>query len=729
MKATFEIVLVRPTEDGYHALSNMNELKSVAMGKYTETYFAKSVAMSTYVACFIVSDFAHKTERIDTKGIGDNFDIRVFATAHQLNKVDFALTTAVAITEFYISYFKVPYPLPKLDMAAIPDFVSNAMEHWGLVTYRETALLYDSSYSSTWNKQRVAVVVAHELAHMWFGNLVTMMWWNDLWLNEGFARYMEYKGVNEVYPEWGMLNQFLIHALHSVMAYDSSVASHPIIQTVETPDQITEIFDTISYEKGASVIRMLEDVTGEKFEAAVTSYLTHFKFLNAITGDFIRELELQELDFDVELFMRTWTEQMGFPVVEVIRTTPTTFRLTQKRFFSNIEDYNAIYNDSVFNYTWSIPLTYYTDLDSSTIERRWFNHDESIVEIMVDPEIKWIKINVNQVGFYRVNYADNTWHEIIAHLTATPETFSIADRAHLLNDVFALADANQLSYDIALDMTKYLEKENDFVPWYVAATKLQSLQVSLRYTDAYIDYLAYARNLLDKIYSQVTWEVKEEDHLNNRLRVSVLTAACSLGVPDCLNEAATRFTSWLAIPEDKPHPDLREIVYYYGMQQIGKQEHWDKMLEIYLKEQDASEKIKLMYGLSAVRIPWLLYSFIELAEQEKYVRRQDYFTCLQNIATNPIGTPIVWEFVRENWSKLVDRFGLNERYLGRMIPSITQTFDTETKLEEMSEFFNKYPEAGAGAASRKQALETVKYNIKWLAENKDKVATWLNSQR
>lgn len=198
------------------------------MGDYTEVYFAESVPMSTYLACFIVSDFAYKSEKVDA-AYGEDFDLRIFATKHQLDKTDFALATALEVTKFYIEYFKVKYPLPKLgmkfvtyfvsklsynfiiffnlslDMAAIPDFVSNAMEHWGLVTYRETALLYDRSFSSTWNKQRIAAVIAHELAHMWFGNLVTMAWWNDLWLNEGFARFMEYKAINKVYSDWGLV--------------------------------------------------------------------------------------------------------------------------------------------------------------------------------------------------------------------------------------------------------------------------------------------------------------------------------------------------------------------------------------------------------------------------------------------------------------------------------------------------------------------------------------------
>lgn len=234
-------------------------------------------------------------------------------------------------------------------MAAIPDFVSGAMEHWGLVTYRETALLYDEALSSTSNTQRVAKVIAHEFAHMWFGNLVTMAWWNDLWLNEGFATYIEHKGVEAAFPQWNMRDQFLIGTLHGVLRLDATLGAHPIVQTVENPDQITEIFDTITYSKGASVIRMLEDFLGEdNFQQAVSNYLDEFKYRNAVTDDFLTEINKLSLDFDVKAIMRTWTEQMGLPVVQVTKVSSTQYKLTQRRFFSNPSDYELVHNDSPF---------------------------------------------------------------------------------------------------------------------------------------------------------------------------------------------------------------------------------------------------------------------------------------------------------------------------------------------------------------------------------------------
>lgn len=210
-------------------------------------HFEETVPMSTYLSCFIVSDFVSTNHTFDN--MGKTIPFNVYATPAQLEKTSYAGEVGKKVMEYYVSYFNIEYPLPKLDMVAIPDFVSGAMEHWGLVTYRETALLYSPETHSASNKQRVATVVAHELAHSWFGNYVTMDWWNNLWLNEGFASYIEFKGTHAAEPTWQMMDQFLISELHSVLSLDATQGSHPIIVSVTTPDQITEVFDTISYNK------------------------------------------------------------------------------------------------------------------------------------------------------------------------------------------------------------------------------------------------------------------------------------------------------------------------------------------------------------------------------------------------------------------------------------------------------------------------------------------------
>lgn len=212
----------------------------------------------------------------------------------------------------------------------------------------------------------------------------------------------------------------------------------------------------------------------------------------------------------------------------------------------------------------------------------------------------------------------------------------------------------------------------------------------------------------------------------SHFRTTILSLACSFGHPQALSNVTTMFQKWLENPSNKPHPDLRASVYYFGMQSIGNEQIWNQVWDIFVKEQDAQEKVKLMSALSAIQVPWILNRYLLYCYDEKNVRGQDYFQCVQQIASNRIGENIVWDYVRMKWPELVERFGINERYLGRLIPSITSRFSTETKLQEMKDFFAKYPEAGAGETARKQALEKVSNNIKWLANNKDGIEKWLN---
>ncbi|XP_032593665.1 glutamyl aminopeptidase isoform X2 [Drosophila grimshawi] len=719
LKAQFIITVARPSGDEYHVLSNMPIASEEVDGDVTEVTFKQTLPMSTYLAAFVISDFASTTTKIGETEI----DLRVFAPPAQVQKTQYALETGAGVTAYYIDYFQVSYPLPKLDMVAIPDFVSGAMENWGLLTYRETALLFDELTSSSINKQRVATVVAHELAHQWFGNLVTMKWWNDLWLNEGFATFIEYKGVHHMHPNWDMLNQFVIGDLHPVFKIDATLASHPIVKSIESPNEITEYFDTITYSKGAALVRMLEHLVGEEnFRNATKRYLDRHVYSTATTDDYLTAIEEEEgIESDVKLIMQTWTEQMGFPVVNVVKEG-NNYKLTQKRFLANQDDYNVQVEPSSFNYRWSIPIIYTTS--GGSIEHLIFKHIDNEAVINVPSAVSWIKLNKNQVGYYRVNYDEDQWTALATELKTSRETFSTADRAHLLNDANALADAGQLRYPIALELSTYLENEVDYVPWSVGTASLGSLKNRVYYTNLYKDFTQYARKLLSPIVERLTFDVGT-DHLENSLRIKVLNSACSVGHESSLKQAATLFNQWLANPSTRPSADVRDVVYYYGMQEVNTEAAWDSVWQWYLGETDAQEKLKLMNALAAVKVPWLLQRCINLAWDEKNVRRQDYFSLLGQISANPVGQSLVWDYVRENWQQLVDRFGINERTLGRLIPTITARFATQTKLEEMQQFFEKYPEAGAGTAARKQALETVKANIKWLELNQDEVGKWL----
>ncbi|KAK1134886.1 hypothetical protein K0M31_007653 [Melipona bicolor] len=729
-KAEFTVKLVHPTGDNYGALSNMNaectQINQPSPGLTTVT-FAKSVPMSTYLSCFIVSDFIALTQM--AKGLNDRqFPVSVYTTRTQQDKATFALDIGVKIIEYYIDLFRIDYPLPKLDMAAIPDFVSGAMENWGLVTYREARLLYDKKTDSSAKGYDVVTVISHEFAHMWFGNLVTMSWWNDLWLNEGFASFMQYKSADGILPDWGLMDLFLIEQMHSVFVTDAKLSSHPIVQTVSNPDEITAIFDEISYKKGSSVIRMMENfIKPEVFYGAISSYLNKFIYHNAETADLFKILQESSPDsLNVTAIMDTWTRQTGFPVVNV-KKSGNKYVLTQKRFLAN-PDAHFDSSESEYGYKWTIPITYITN-NTSKPTLVWFDKDAKDLVIEFKEPVNWIKFNADEVGYYRVNYEPTEWDILYNILRHQHKTLSVSDRVHFLEDVFSLASASELDYGIAMNMTAYLKQEKHAIPWSVATSKLTAIDTLLSSTISSSKFKKYVRDLVNDVYHEVGWHVSDtDDRISLKLRTTVLRLACSVEHAKCLKEAGEIFKNWIQDPRDiRPHPDIRDLVYYYGMHHAGDEAMWRIMLKKFTVETDSTEKLKLMRGLAAIRSTWILNIFITVATDENYVRAQDFFSCLIAISDNPVGTPIVWDWVRSNWEFLVNRYTLNDRYLGSLIPSITKMFATETKLNEMESFFARYPDAGAGAMNRAKALETVSNNIKWLAKNSRNLESWLNS--
>ncbi|XP_029160957.1 glutamyl aminopeptidase-like isoform X2 [Nylanderia fulva] len=759
-KAEFSVKLVCPMENSYHSLSNMNIIKTEEdkpQENLKTTTFAKTVPMSTYLACFIISDMV--SSKMMAKGLnGQEFPVSVYSTKLQTKeKRHFALHIGVKAIEYYINLFQIDYPLPKLDLVAIPDFVSGAMENWGLVTFREARLLYDDRNNSIIDKRDVIEVICHELAHMWFGNLVTLAWWNDLWLNEGFATFMSYKSANEILPNQKHMEQFSVKVMHKAFMTDAKLSSHPIIHDVQNPDQITSFFDEISYKKGASVIRMMENFIGSNvFYNAIGIYLKKYAYMNAKSADLFDILQdAVGSKLNITTIMNTWTQQEGFPVINVQRSE-NTYILTQKRFLQNSgTKYDP--SKSAFKYRWTIPITYITNRnDTPTLI--WFDKDATEVVINVDENTRWIKLNVNQVGYYRVNY-EKEWETYTELLRHHPTRLSIADRANLLDDLFSLAAAGEISYfkSPVLTIIFYmLIQEYHAVPWTVASRQMRimynllnsaaetrretkkKLGKNLEEKEEVILNVAthfqiYACRIVDNIFKDVGWTFDDdmEDDvsltgIDSTVRVTILEFACAMEKRKCLKQAGRIFNNWLTLRK-MPHPNIRNLVYYYGMRYTSDEDNWRVMFEYFKKETDPLEKNKIMNGLAGIKSTDTLKKYINLAKDERIVRNQDFLNCLIAISENPDGTLLVWDWVRNNWQFLVDRYSLNDRYLGQLIPAITKSFTTETKLDEMNAFFERYPDAGAGADNRKKALETVEWNIKWIDNNACDIDDWFNN--
>ncbi|XP_075705846.1 glutamyl aminopeptidase [Rhinoderma darwinii] len=716
-KATYTISIIHRQE--YNVLSNMPVEQSHDLGNgWKQTHFQKSVPMSTYLVAFAVHQFTFE-ERFSKRGI----PLRIYVQPLQKETAVYAADTTKVVFDFFEEYFNMDYSLPKLDQMAIPDFGTGAMENWGLITYRETNLLYDPNESATINKQRVAAVIAHELVHQWFGNIVTMDWWDDLWLNEGFASFFEYLGVNSSEPTWNMLDQILIDDLLPVMRDDALQSSHPIIVSVSTPAEITSVFDAISYNKGASILRMLENwITPEKFQLGCQRYLKEYTFKNAKTDDFWRSLA-EASNKPVKDVMDTWTRQMGFPVLNVQSGNI----VIQQRFLLDPKA-DASQPASPYNYLWNIPVTYYATNNSLVKHINIYNKSETslILEPYDNNTVEFFKINNVHFGFFRVNYEIPVWNHLATLLQANHDVFTAGDRAGLIDDVFALASAEKLDYNISLDLTKYLQKEKHYLPWVRVSSALVYLNDMLENDDTlYPKFQEYLRKQVKPIVNQLGWQDVGSD-VEKLLRSSVLALACRVGDPDALNNASIIFNNWKAgtgIPVN-----LRQLVYRYGMKQSGDEESWNFMFKKYLETPLAQEKEKLLQGLASANSITLLDRYLKSIYETNLIKSQDALNVIYYIsAYSNYGKQMSWDWVRINWDYLVKRYTINDRNLGRIITRITTTYNTPAQLWQMENFFETYPNAGAGVTPRKQALETVRNNIEWVTANKNGIKAWLEA--
>lgn len=719
-KSTFTVTLFHRPE--YIALSNMpQESVANASNGLVATRFQRSVPMVTYLACFVVCDFSYK-ENMTSNGV----PIRIFATPDKIDQVDYALSISGRILELYENTFGLPYPLPKLDQIAIPDFASGAMEHWGLVTYRETVLLYSEREASVFNRQRVAVVVAHELAHMWFGNLVTMKWWNDLWLNEGFASYVEYMGVSHVHPDWSMDSQFLPDDMQSVMAIDATVSSHPIVVPVDHPDQINEVFDSISYSKGAAVLRMLEGFLGsEKFKKGLQLYMKTYQYKITETIDLWHSLsQADDGAPDVNAVMETWTTQMGYPLVNVTFPDDGRVHLSQERFLMgsrNLLDQPP----SKFNYTWQIPLLTTSSSHNSSLIWLKKKHDSFDLPDGYTNDSSWIKFNANSMSYVRVNYPQNYWNQLAEVLRKTPNVLSASDRSNLIDDAFSLAKAGVIGYHVPLDLVRYIGREEEYAPWKTLEVHVYYIREMMQHTVHFGGWKRYMNALIGETLQKLRYD-RNGTHIQRLTRSPILSMACGIGNRDCLNKVSEMFKDW--IHESKyVVPSLRGVVYRYGMQSVGQQSEWEKLWEHYVNTTVPQEKTRLLMGLAQAREVWLIHRLLAYALDDRKIRTQDCFTAITYLTANPLGRSLVWDWARINWNYLVNRFTLNSRYLGRMIPGIVNNFNTPFQLEEVKRFFVLHPDAGAGERGRGLALDTISANIVWMDRNLNDIAKWLEN--
>ncbi|CAA0838041.1 Aminopeptidase M1 [Striga hermonthica] len=698
-KATFKITLEVPSE--LVALSNMPVIEEKMNGNLKTVYYKESPIMSTYLVAVVVGLFDYVEDHTP-----DGVVVRVYCQVGKVSQGKFALDVAVKTLGLYKEYFEVPYSLPKLDMIAIPDFAAGAMENYGLVTYRETALLYDDKHSAAANKQRVAVVVAHELAHQWFGNLVTMEWWTHLWLNEGFATWVAYLAADSLFPDWQIWTQFLDESTAG-LRLDALEGSHPIEVEINHAGEIDEIFDAISYRKGASVIRMLQSYLGpECFQRSLASYIKRYACSNAKTEDLWSVLE-EGSGEPVSKLMDSWTKQKGYPVVSVkIKDQKLEFEQTQ-----------FLLSGFRGEGQWIVPVT--LCCGSYDTRKHFLLQTESetldIKELLCGSNSSarpWIKVNVGQTAFFRVKYDE----ELSSRLRGAIEkkSLSISDKYGILDDYYSLSMACQQSLSSLLALMGAFREELDYTVLSNLIT--MSFKVASIVADAAPDLLADLKlffiNLFQISAERLGWDPKQgESHLDAMLRGELLSALASFGHQQTLDEANRRFRVFL---DDRNTPvlppDLRRAVYVAVMQNVSTTDRfgYESLLRIYRETDLSQEKTRILGSLASSRDPEITLEFLNFLLSSE-VRSQD---AVYGLSVSREAREITWTWLKENWDHISKTYGAGF-LVTRFISAVVSPFTSNEKAEEVEQFFDSRIKPSI-ARTLKQSIERVHINAAWV---------------
>ncbi len=728
-KATFSISVIAPRDRTVH--SNMPEaegdgarddvLDGLSVGEVGEglklVSFDKSPVMSTYLVAVVVGEFEGK-ESVARSG-GQEVKVRSLTPIGKTEQGEFALNCSVKALEFYTKFFDVPYPLPKYECIALADFQCGAMENWGLVTYRETCVLVDPKNTSSASKQWVAVVVNHEMAHQWFGNLVTMGWWTHLWLNEGFASFMENQCTDELFPEFGMWTQFVADTLIVALELDALESSHPIEVEVGHPSEVDEIFDNISYNKGASVIRMLYDWIGkDAFRKGMKAYLEKYSYQNAETGDLWKSLE-EASGKPVGKVMSTWTSQMGFPVLVVDGVEQEG---EDSKLFLRQEKFNAD-GKVAEGSKWMVPIKVITSGQSDNEPLSYLMDDQKMK--MKVPNVQgggYVKINSSFIGYYRVQYPPAYLEKFVPDIES--KSMAELDRLGVLDDMMALVQAGRTPTDVALGIIRKCAGEDSYVVWRCINSFFSKLRIVLADEECGGDFDRFVLSTMSGIGDRVGWKPREgEHHTEGLLRMMVISRIGQLGHEATVAEARKRFADHVAGKEEIP-ADLRAPVYRVVAANGGEQV-FDQMVKLHNTVELHEEKDRIARAMGAFQNPDILKKVLDFAVGED-IRSQDTPFVIGAVGGNPKGRDLAWDYMKSNYKMFTDRYK-SGMLMNRLIKFTTDSFATEEKADEVEKFFKDNKNPAERVVS--QSVEGIRLNAAWLRRDGEKIKNFLSASQ
>ncbi|CAI4225095.1 unnamed protein product [Auanema sp. JU1783] len=741
LKAVWKLSIIHP--NGTVARSNSDVEKEYNNEDgWTTTSFFETSPISSYLLGMTITDF-ESVKTTSSKGA----EIRIWCRPELLNSTQYALDNVPKIIDAIEAYYGIEMPFKKQDIFAIPAFEAGAMENPGIIMFRESRLLVDPLVDDARQKEIVLRSLAHELSHQWFGNLVTLSGWDSLWLNEAFARQMEYSVVEKVLN--GKLNEHeheVAISLEHALARDCQSSSHPLTVPIETASDAYEIFDMITYEKGAAIVRMIKQVLGEEtFRKGIQNYLNENKFgsanytklwssLNQVVPNTL--LSWNEEKFDVSDFANKWILQMGYPILDIYRIDSKTVEITQRRFkIDNLTPEKAKYRNALYWYKWDVPL--FAEVNGKKQDMVWLHEATRLPLNLTDVLV----VNPESYGYYRVNYDEAGWDAFAKQLSKDHMKLSTLSRGRILSDAFALASASQLSYETVFNLTSYITKETEYLPTKIALEGLVAIFEKVADEDHADEMknliLSRVEGLYGSIDLQTVSTADETKLLELKRKLSIVGAYCKLKPSTCKKNFDHMFEKQLlAVCSSsnqtsdcsKVPSSMRGLVYCYGLSK-GDEETFDLVQKYAQNEISAGERVNLMSALGCSRIPSKLKKLLRdsVIKRDGIITKSDIQTVVSSMNTHDVGNLIVTNYIVDNWKEITEKLSDDRDILSMLLRS-GLSVKNERELSQIQHFISDHPQSTRGFSAFRTSMETARTTINWNKKNKNQLSSYFDDK-
>ena len=680
-KATFKTTIV--AQPGLEAYSNGRQLsRTVRDDGRVEFEFAETIPMSTYLLAFIVGPF-EATDPVDVQGV----PTRIIVPRGNLALTEYALDAAVWCLEYLSDYYDIPYPGDKLDHIAVPDFSAGAMENVGLIAYRDQYLIVDSDKATQAELERSLEVIAHEIAHQWFGNLVTLRWWEGAWLNEAFATFMEEKAVDARRPEWNRWLSFQVGNKAWAHGTDHLASTRPIEFEVQSPVEVDEMFDSITYGKGSAVLRQIEQFIGEEpFRQGVGSYLRKHAYSNTETSDLWEALD-KTSQWPVGAIMSNWVYQKGLPQIDVAQTSHG-FSLSQRRFLVIPDETDAT--------TWQVPVIIRGSANGASFERKvLLTEAEATIEI--EGNIDLVLVNAGGHGFYRTRYDDEMAQELLQHL----DQLEPIERHTLVDDAKALMQSGQLPTSSYLDLIQGLQGEDEWAVWAEILGGLEDVRHHSLSSKAKPAFEKFVADLVGPALDRLGWEARAKDSdLARKLRGSLIGAMGGLvNDPETIEGSRSRVRE--LIKGEAVDPEIAAAALGVVARHADRSD-FDTLWQAYEEAATSADKVRYLRAVARVNLVETADLLLDRIVSEE-IRSQDANLVLILIMMTDVSDE-TWKVLRRRWTEVIETIPKSAR---RWAISGLPALSRPQTAADVKDFFSAigFPEATLYLEQRLELLD------------------------